>query len=123
MDKYLICTLDEPNKNGRVYRREVWEKALLKAQPLISAGKMPVYGSPDTNGWILGYVASLIISGSNVVATINWGAEPQDSYRLAFPGDLSVASAGYGTIKPCTDGTLDVLEYELTYLFLTKDPA
>jgi hypothetical protein len=131
--KIPILTLNTPNKNGRVYPREVFEKALAKYKKefIDERRAMVVKRQPEcaiTNLLdVVGVIKEITFEGDKVMAEVEFLPNVPDGLSCEAGvkcGKLSLRTGGLGTLDKKEDGTYVIREdYEITHCFLTDDPA
>jgi GTPase involved in cell partitioning and DNA repair len=126
--KSEILTLDTPNKNGRIYPREVMKRELKKYRKVfiqenraLVVNKQPESSTvnlPD----VIAVVKKATIKKNKVIVEVEFFS---DFYRqLVKDGKLSLRTSGLGTLIKQKDGTYKIGDdYELICCFLTDDPA
>ncbi len=115
--KTSLMTLDKPNLNGRVYSTELMQKAISACTFPLPIERTSRFGS-DTRGTVVGFASALAVEDGEVLAECDFLTDTMA--ELVRVGAMHVVSAGLGTVGP--DGKVQG-DYELTYLFLTDDPA
>lgn len=130
--KIPILSLNKPNKNGRVYPREVIEKALQKYRDeYVSKSRAVVTRNPPTELEpnlmdTVGIVKDIIATDDEVLAEIQFLNLPkaQGLEEALTSGKLYMRTAGVGKMTKQTDGTFKIDDgYEFLSCFLTDDPA
>jgi hypothetical protein len=114
-----IADVDRPNKNGRIYPREVFEKLIGQTVPLYIKEQE---FAPPTLLDLVGECRVAAVADHNVTAdVILLSTEAAQSAKaLLESGVFSVVTAGYGNI----DGEKnEVQNYVLTGTYLTTDPS
>lgn len=126
--KATIITLDKPNKNGRIYPREVIKRELkkyretyVKERRAFIVNKLPPTSSVNLTD-VIGVVEEIHIKNDKVIVKIKFFS---DLYRqLVEEGKLSLRTSGIGTLTKQPDGTYIVGDdYELISCFVTNEPA
>ena len=125
--KVKIIDIDKPNANGRIYPREVVEKAFKKyKEDMVDKNRAIVFNTNSSTrdndlANAYGVVKDIIIEGDEGFVEM----EPLSLVRcstftaLLEDNKLFVATAGVASLK---DGVVQD-DYELTHLFLTDDPS
>jgi len=129
--KVPLLTLDKPNKNGRIYPREVWEKAVAKYKEefidmnrSIVTNKIPESAAVNLEDTV-GIVTEIKTEGDTAFANVEFfpkmtGAQMAETGLKS--GYLSLRTHGIGSIKKQEDGTYVIGEdYELISCFLTNE--
>ena len=127
--KIPILTLDKPNKNGRIYPREVMKRELkryrktqVKERRAFVFNKLPPTSTSVNLKDVIGLVKAIHINKNKVIVEVEFHS---DFYRqLVEEGKLSLRTSGMGTLIKQKDGTYKISnDYELICCFLTDDPA
>lgn len=131
--KVPIVILDKPNKNNRIYPREVMEKALRKYQAdFIDENRaMVVKRLPETSAVSLldcvGVVKEYTIEGDTVFVDIEFLPQVPEGLiceTAVREQKLSVRTHGMGSMRKQDDGTYIISDdYEFISCFLTNEPA
>jgi hypothetical protein len=130
--KYEITKLGVPNKNGRIYPKEVMEKAINDNEQLIkNKGFMvSVYDehSDPSNTINLTKVAAFVndckIENDMVVADIELLNTPMGNYiKENIDKPWSVRPVGFGKLTQNEQGQHVVSDYELLYFTFTDEGA
>ena len=130
--KIPLLTLDKPNANGRIYPKEVIEKALqkyrdeyvIKTRAFVTKKppESPTVNLLDT----VGVIKEIIVVDNTVMADVEFLNVPEAKIfeTALYSGKLHLRTAGIGSIHKQDNGTYTVGEdYQLTSCFLTDDPA
>lgn len=128
--KIPILTLDTPNKNGRIYPREVFEKALAKykkdfiderrAMVVSRQPEQPITNLQD----VIGMITEITIEDGKVIADITFLPNGLSCESGVKCGKLFLRTGGMASVKKDENGNTVIQEdYEITHLFLTDDPA
>lgn len=103
--RFVVSPVGEPNRNGHVYPRALWERVIAEKQPDIDARRMLVtmsnsdgrisYSNPDQIG---GIVTKLMVEDNQLlvdVELLNTGL----GRVMALPTDrLEVTPSGFGSV-------------------------
>ncbi len=131
--KVILQELDKSNKNGRVYPKEVMERAIksyydtfVKENRALVEKQIPEQSVVNITN-VIGKVNEIGIENDKVVAEIeSLSTIPQsdEMFGLLKEGKLSARLSGMGTIKKKENGTWEIQpDYELISIFLTDTPA
>lgn len=125
--KVRIQELDTPNKNGRIYRKDVMEKAIEETeQTLIGTIGMPEGGEIDIMK-ISHKVENLRIEDNFLVGDMTILGTPEGfklSDMVECHDSYGFRLAGIGTVKRNEDGVQEVQpDYKIMSVCFTNDPA
>lgn len=128
-----ILTLDLPNKNNRIYPKEVMEKAMEKyRQDFIKEGRALVTKRQPECSTVsikdaIGVVKDMKVEEGKVVVDIEFLPGMADALAAEVgmsKGVLHLRTSGIGTMKLNEQGQNVVQDdYELIQCFVTDDPA
>ena len=130
--KIPVLSLDKPNKNGRIYPRDVIEKALQKYRDeyVSKSRAMVTRNIPTQNdidlGDVVGIVKDIITTDEEVLAEVQFLNLPkaQGLEEALTSGKLYMRTSGIGKMTKQADGTFKIDDgYEFISCFLTNDPA
>jgi len=121
-------TLDTPNKNGRIYPREVMKRELKKYRKVFIQENraLIVNKQPESTVVNLKDVVAVVkkatVQKNKVVVEVEFFS---DLYKqLVKDGKLSLRTSGIGSLIKQKDGSYKIGDdYELICCFLTDDPA
>lgn len=126
--KLEILTLDKPNKNNRIYPREVmkremerYRKVFIRENRALIVNKIPESSTVNLKD-VVAVVKQARIKRNKVVVEVEFFS---DLYKqLVESGALSLRTSGVGTLIKQKDGTYKVgNDYELICCFITDKPA
>lgn len=130
--KVKILELDIANKNGRIYPKTVFKKALYDVNTLIKNDKFFLLKDrPESSTYnlknIIGIVKDIEINEYDVYAEINFLNDNEESKILKNSiknEKLFVRTFGNGSHEIQSNGNFLIgKDYKLLGLFLTDDPA
>lgn len=131
--KIPIVILDKPNKNNRIYPRDVMEKAIAKyKKDFVDENRALVQKKQPGNSMVslldcVGVVKEITIEGDKVVVDVEFLPNVKDGNVIEEglkSGKLHLRTHGMGTIHKQDDGTYKIGEdYEFISCFATDDPA
>jgi hypothetical protein len=130
---YTVGIVDTPNKNNRVYPREVMEKAIVEVQGRIKNKTLFVTegcnlsdsGNADLSNTV-GTVKDMKIVDDNVAATVEIIETEAGKYlknRLNGGVPYHVRTSGIGKLTMDDKGHDVVSDYEMTHLTFTMEGA
>ncbi len=126
--KHPILTVDKPNKNNRIYPREIikrelkkYRKVFIKENRALVVNKQPETSSINLQD-VIGVVEKINIKDDKVFVRVEFFS---DFYRqLVEDGKLFLRTSGMATLTKQPDGTYMVGDdYEMICCFLTDNPA
>jgi hypothetical protein len=131
--KIPILTLDVPNKNGRIYPRATFEKALKKyldeqvaPKRAMIVSKIPEDMTVNLHD-VIGVVKDIRIEENQVVIEAQFLPELKGALLAEEginSGKLHLRSAGVGSLHKQADGTYTIGDdYEILSFFVTDNPA
>lgn len=113
---HTLIHLDVPNKNGRVYPKEIMVKAVEAApKPLV----IQRINEPDGVPLLVNTVGEAVLSIDGDYVYGDYVFTDLALRDKVVKGELHVVPAGIGML----DDAGRVSDYSLSYLFLTDDPA
>lgn len=128
--KVPLYQLDTPNKNNRIYPKELMRKEIDRLQTNIKERKLLVYQQyrPDNSygvSDVIGVVNGMTIENDFLMADIEFLQLPisQDAQVGISTGELSVRSMGVGLLKEGKQGEQIVEQYRCDGFIVTDDPA
>lgn len=123
-----IADVDRPNRNGRIYPRELWEKAIKEVNDERQGRVFGHIGMPSGLAVELENVSHIVghlridgdeVLGEVVVMATPKGKELQKLMEQVKEGKLQFRTAGSGTVGP--DGVIS--DFHLTSINLVADGA
>lgn len=129
--QHVALILDTPNKNNRLYRTEVIEKALPAAKELIKEERLVItsdepYHIVSIND-IVAEVKDIFIDGIRLVIDFEFLKNPLANavQEELNRGAVSVRSNGYGTLRWDDDKGVYIVDdnYQITCFSFTRDPS
>lgn len=122
-------TIDKPNKNGRIYPRQLMEKEIERLKKEISENRCFITKrQPETTTHLINDIVGLIkdiqIEDDKVVIEAEFFPDNKFIETGIKSGDLSMRTSGVGTIHKQEDDTYIIDDdYKLIGCFITTDPA
>lgn len=124
-----VCDADIPNKNHRIYPKEVLEEQVRrfnqKAEPMVGCTGTPASNIVELNK-ISHQVTKLYMEGSSLMAEIEILQTPagKDLEALVSAGiNIGFRMSGTGDCKKIKKGGYIIGNYTMTQIFATNDPA
>lgn len=130
--KIKIQEADRPNKNNRVYPKNLLEKEAVRwTKTFVNENRAFLTKQPSSDGSVnlkdvVGQITSIAVEDNALVAEMIPLNVPgaEEVFRLIDEGKLCARMAGVGTLTKQFDETYLVGDdWELTSLFLTSVPA
>lgn len=131
--KIPILSLDRPNKNNRIYPRDVMEKAIAKyKKDFIDEDRALIQKKLPGNSMVnlldcVGVVKEISIEGDTVFVEAQFLPNVKDGTVIEEAlksGKLHLRTHGLGSIHLQPDGTFKIGEdYEFISCFATDEPA
>lgn len=128
----IFMQAEQPNRNGRVYRKNILENVLTRFQPLIEEKRaLGELGHPPTPQINLDKVSHLISSlrfeGNNIHGRAKILDTPNGRIAKNFIEEgvkLGVSSRGLGTLKEGSNGIMEVQnDFHLATVDIVADPS